>query len=661
MQIESSALTYSNPIGESGIKIRGANKNNSALRVFVFETQHKAAQRRTAENHGLEVKKQDIQLKYAPDGEGGVVVTGGQTSTEIEDAAGKSTSLNELALLSDIGKGQYASAAAFFGDSRRALPQMFLFDSFASRLRVENRDASFDLNKSNKFLSALTGSERADKTGSGLEIDRVEGKLNSIAFSLRKLNALSPFTNRKVRVSDSLLQINGFTNEAGTGRNRVEVKQIAKSQRLAFDVVKSDKADLNVGGNPLGPEGSFKINGVSLQVKTNDSLVDLKNLINYGEDVNRNNRLDYSEDRNFNRILDANEDLNQNGLLDTTEDINGDGILDAGEDLNLNSRLDVSEDRNLDFKLNLGTASHGVRAEIYDDVLILEAVDADRRVFVQDDNDVLKSLGLQEKDYSGETIFKNEIFAGQEALVTVNGQDLTSADNRFKEAIEGVDFSVQAHLQQNLKLTVELSVKHLLNGIGDVVDAFGLLQEEVNNLLSPKGIFRDNEHLQDVKSEGINSFRFEKSPPPDVPAALEAYGLTRVRERSSLDELTIRQADQRLKQGNESPFDHSFGLPTVRNMSGHFGLTGDQDAVIELDGKHLGQILETKPANAEEKLGTDGFSGRLNRLLNRALDKNGGHLSFIRNMLAEFDRQDLLKGLDEKTRAQLGSQLNLVG
>ena len=53
MEISPTSLSYQHPVGEGGTGVRGAKVSNSAIRVFAFESQHKAQQRRVAENKGF--------------------------------------------------------------------------------------------------------------------------------------------------------------------------------------------------------------------------------------------------------------------------------------------------------------------------------------------------------------------------------------------------------------------------------------------------------------------------------------------------------------------------------------------------------------------------------------------------------------------------------
>ena len=82
--------------------------------------------------------------------------------------------------------------------------------------------------------------------------------------------------------------------------------------------------------------GSDLVNGFKIAVLSSDSIIDIKDKIYFGEDVNKIG------------ILDLGEDINENGVADIlgvpnsesgvgvfiTEDINGNGVLDGTEDAN---------------------------------------------------------------------------------------------------------------------------------------------------------------------------------------------------------------------------------------------------------------------------------------------------------------------------------------
>ena len=159
-----------------------------------------------------------------------------------------------------------------------------------------------------------------------LKIDR----LNHLRDSLQTLNTtVNVFLNNgafNLRVANSSRQ------------DFVEVKAGKTSPTVKFTVVPTRKAvnstlASNEQSTPitaLGLNGNFYVNGFKITVETTDSIFELRDKINRGEDTNNNGKLDGAEDINNNKVLDTiSHSASEFGPgLYFTEDRNGNGEID---------------------------------------------------------------------------------------------------------------------------------------------------------------------------------------------------------------------------------------------------------------------------------------------------------------------------------------------
>ena len=201
------------------------------------------------------------------------------------------------------------------------------------------------------------------------------------------------------------------------GNFRVTPVRLSQAAILA-----SDQQSAPLGA--LGLTGSFFINGTKITVQATDSLFELKNKINFGEDQNRNGVLDKTEDVSNNGMLDVIQTENSEFVpaVFIVEDFDGDGVIDLGEDANDNGQLDGGVDESQ------------VLALIQDNRLILLSMAGGRnQIDLLDNDEVLLGLGFFELNSKGFPIQKefqfdedapgiNLIQQPQTAKIEINGK-----------------------------------------------------------------------------------------------------------------------------------------------------------------------------------------------------------------------------------------------
>ena len=211
-------------------------------------------------------------------------------------------------------------------------------------------------------------------------------------FSVDALNPKSSSSTRSKRVQAFV------GKDAPLDSFRISPVRLSKGAILA-----SDEQSTPLG--TLGLTGSFFINGVKITVESSDTLIDLKNKINFGEDHNRNGVLDKTEDVNNNGTLDIIQTANSEFVpaIFITEDLDGDGELDPDEDVNDNGRLDG------------GVAETKVLALIKDNRLVLVGLAGGRdRIDLLDSDEVLLNLGFFELNFKGFPVQKEFQFDSED-------------------------------------------------------------------------------------------------------------------------------------------------------------------------------------------------------------------------------------------------------
>ncbi|MZH02947.1 MAG: hypothetical protein F3745_06020, partial [Nitrospinae bacterium] len=265
-------------------------------------------------------------------------------------------------------------------------------------------------------------------------------------FTLLKLGKLDDLSVSLQSLRETVLLSKDALNPKAASSSRSELVQASAGKDAPQDSFRITPVRLSQAAiltsieqttplGALGLTGSFFINGTKITVESTDSLFEIKNKINFGEDHNRNGVLDKTEDVNNNGILDTVsfgnarfglpsvviEDLDGDSIIDPGEDLNGNGTLDIiptgttqsgnaefvpaifiTEDLDGDGEIDLGEDVNDNNNLDGGTAETKVRALIKDNRLVLVGLAGGRTcIDLRDDDNVLLELGFFELNSKG--------------------------------------------------------------------------------------------------------------------------------------------------------------------------------------------------------------------------------------------------------------------
>jgi flagellar capping protein FliD len=412
----------------------------------------------------------------------------------------------------------------------------------------------------------------------------------------------------------------------------------------------------------LGLTGSFSINGTKITVETTDSLFELKNKINFGEDLNRN------------KVLDKTEDINSNGTLDVirtakaefvqaifiAEDLDGDGEIDLGEDINNNENLDG------------GTDETKVRALIKDNRLFLVGLaGGSTEIDLQDNNEILLSLGFFELNSKGfptqkelqvdsdDQSLTNLIQEPQTAKISFNGKQVPSDKNVFSGVIEDTNLVIKQASEKTVQINISIDAEIFFAQIKNLVEQFNNSISKINDLLEFSQIFKRDEDIQDIRNDltlkpqvrvreldqrnqNIDTLRGRSGTP--FATGIEVVNT----QKSNIQEVAISSAVQAVKSGIRKVF-QSDDEGLLRRL-GAIGILTLTDDTFALDEKELRRGLESNTVEVFD-LFTNSETGILQNLsetLNIILREELGTLAIKENeIITQFSS---LKALPENFR-----------
>lgn len=387
-----------------------------------------------------------------------------------------------------------------------------LFDAvFINKRKVPQLQATGPLAtfRTADAISFLTQRSQAQKIPA---IDDLDKKESFVFARLRQLDDLSDSLKDLQQTVSDLLSEDALNPKsasssrfrevlAAAGKNApldsidVRTVQLARTAELASDIFDpSEKLNLS---------GSFSVNGVEVTVVATDSLVNIRNKINFGEDVNQNGALDLSEDVNGNgtlEILQVGHSEFGSGIF-IKEDVNGNGEIDPTEDSNSNDRLDG------------GTFDNNVLALVKDNRLVLVSLaGGSNTIDLKDDNHVLLELGFFEFDSRGEKALKeiqlndiarpdNLVVQPQQAIAEVDGEFFSSDSNIISGGIEDTAFVLRQVSETSSKITIFIDAPTFLAQIKNLFNQFNDSISKVNDLLTVSNTFESDKDIQDIRNE----------------------------------------------------------------------------------------------------------------------------------------------------------------
>ena len=425
---------------------------------------------------------------------------------------------------------------------------------------------------------------------------------------------------------------------------------VAPTRKMVSSILASDKQSSPI--EAIGLSGNFYVNGFKISAEATDSIFELRDKINRGEDTNNNGKLDSVEDINNNGTLDvisfsASE---FGGGLYLTEDRNGNGELDPDEDTIDNDRLDG------------GTIESGVKASVVNNRLVLSSLaGGSTKIDLRDDDNILLQLGFFELNLKGLPIQKELQFDADQLLARFRAINLNvtprpalvEVDRSFAEpeTIES-DFNEFTNISEDVIITaLEASARksniqvffdatNTIDQIKTFFNQFNDSLRQVNDVLSQSKEFSKDKEIQNMRNdltiqpqektriiekrnEEIDTFRANSENLQDI-----GFGIVNT-EKKTVQELSTSIALADILDGPTSPFSNTTKDVATRLNSA--GIRTSNDNTFVVDEPRLKKALEV---NAEEtlKIFTDEEAGSL-PLLSKQLE------NLLRENLGDLDQK----------------------
>ena len=421
---------------------------------------------------------------------------------------------------------------------------------------------------------------------------------------------------------------------------------VTPTRKMVSSTLASNEQSTPIGA--IGISGNFYINGFKISVETTDSIFELRDKINRGEDANGNGKLDRAEDINKNGTLDiislsASE---FGGGLYFNEDLNGDGKINSDEDVIDNDRLDG------------GFLESGVKARVVNNRLVLSSLaGGSTKIDLRDDNNILLQLGFFELNLKGLPIQKELQFNTDQFIQGISATNLNiqprpasiELDRTFNdpETIES-DFNEFSNISENAVLTVlkesaeKASIQvffdatNTIEQIKTFVNHFNGSLIRINDVLSQSKEFAQDKELQNIRNdltiqsqektriiekrnEEIDIFRATSKNLQEI-----GFGIVNTKKKT-VQELSTSLALADIAGGAGSPLFNLTKDFATRLTSA--GIKTSDDNTFVIDESKLKRALEV---NAEE-------------IINILIDEKTGILPLLSQRLENF----LYKGLGD--------------
>jgi flagellar capping protein FliD len=542
-------------------------------------------------------------------------------------------------------------------DAPRSNKRDILFDSFQkSRAGSNSLQATGLLSRLRaldavKILSQSSSSERlpiADNLGrtsrfSELKRDRLndlKSSLQNLQTRVSRLQGEGALNFRKGKSSrDDVIRV-----DAG-GRSPVTGFSVRADRLAQAAVLVSDEQSTPLGS--LGLSGNFFVNGTKVTVEASDSVFDIRNKINFGEDQNRNGVLDGPEDLNGNNVLETySVTASEFGAgVYVNEDADGDGALDPTEDSNNNKRLDG------------GSAENKVVASVRDNRLVFTSLaGSDTRIDLRDTDSVLLALGFFEGDRKGNSVLKERQYdsgnppvnlnkSPQRAQIEVEGKPVTSPTNTFQNVAEDTTLTVKRSSERQAEIGIFIDASEVVIKIQSLFGQFNAAVITLNDLLTQSRTFQSDREIQRIRNNLVESPQQKTRELSRKNGAIDA--LNGPRENPGLIGIDVQNTDKnRVQEPSLTAVARSLGsgtTPSIRSAARNLerrltsiGIKTLTDDTFRVDREQLDRALNSNPEEVLDLLNNPetGILPLLDKQLKRILESGPGESGVTRQTSA---------------------------
>ena len=394
-----------------------------------------------------------------------------------------------------VGKETIAASSYYFIERR--VPKVDLLNSAASAFQVHG-NLEFLRQKKTRIPIVDNLSFRSPFIDKQIKsFLRISEKLSSLKKSIENISRAGNFNIKSAKSTNSDVLTATTSAKSPVGSFQIKVSQLAGGRQLVSDAVTDPFAG-------LGASGAIQINGFEINIEQSDSLDDIKDKINFGEDSNKNGILDFGEDLNNNGELDVLQVAStpySKGIY-IIEDINGDNVIQGSEDLDGDELLDG------------GTAELKVVASIIDNRLYLNSLsNVNKNIELQDDNDILLDLGFFELDRLNNAVikeqqldpdtFENLNMLPTSSSLTVDGDSFEKDVNDISDIISNTTLHLKDTSLKNISLSISTDLTETLKNIKNFVSAYNDTIKFLNNELAFSRVLEENVVAQKIRN-GLN-------------------------------------------------------------------------------------------------------------------------------------------------------------
>ena len=579
------------PIGETGTPggITSPISSQDFINLYAFERQHQAAHRAAIrQDDGVPIQSY-VRIHQNFDEDAKLRPVGGETVTKYRTEDGVQV-YREFAAINSLRNG-LSVLSGLFGMTQRPTPR--LWASPYTAVSAQNKEAMMSIRERTpvSLVSFLRNTQSVFAKSSLSALGPLQLALGELATSLEPLTNTTAFTPR-VATSSSVDAL------------KTKITGIAKPSNYSIDILNVPQSH-TLRGSPIIPQleldeamnlsGTIELNGIEIEIKKTDTPRLIADRINRGEDMN------------------------------------GDGILDD------------AEDNNYDKEITGGTSTHGVYAFFQDHRLNLTMnTSGPIGLDIQDDDDVLVSLGIMQRDAENFLSFADEVQAPSGTIMRINGREVLADSNLISGEIQGVELTA-IKPAKNITLSITEQTSHIEKLLDTTIDLFNSAVISLNeSVLTQQGLLESNGKVQGVRTRLLRASTHH----PTEMISLSEIGMKTKKDLSSGIRVSLAST-QRAFALHQTGTTTASGTQSVRfrGLEAHnayisnsiAGVFSTDVGNIELNIEELGEALSGLTEETINALGDEqnGWASRTHTASNMATDKTYGDLTEAQRQLEE--------------------------